>query len=136
MPRRRAISRVGTRAENFRRIISRTWRIATLSAGIGRSFGFAKGATLSVASGDARRLLSPRAGLSRSGGRHHIVLVGDIIPLRRARSSRFGGRLQSESAGVLGSPPVSLRDAWRILMYFQVHCGSCAPLASWGTCSL
>src|SRR5208283_2651800 len=58
----------------------------------------AKGATLSVASGDARRLLSPRAGLSRSGGRHHIVLVGDIIPLRRARSSRFGGRLQSESA--------------------------------------
>ena len=29
-----------------------------------------------MASGDARRLLSPRAGLSRSGGRHHIVLVG------------------------------------------------------------
>ena len=39
---RRAISRVGTQAENFRRMISRAWRIATLSAGIDRSFGLPK----------------------------------------------------------------------------------------------
>jgi hypothetical protein len=40
--RRRAISRVGRSAENFKRMISRAWRIATLSAGIDRSHGFPK----------------------------------------------------------------------------------------------
>jgi hypothetical protein len=34
--------RVGTQAENFKRMISRAWRIATLSAGIGRSLGLPK----------------------------------------------------------------------------------------------
>jgi hypothetical protein len=41
-PRRRAISRVATSAENFNRMISRAWRIATLSAGIDRSLGLPK----------------------------------------------------------------------------------------------
>jgi hypothetical protein len=41
-PSRRAISRVATLAENFNRMISRTWRIATLSAGIDRSLGLPK----------------------------------------------------------------------------------------------
>ena len=42
MPSRRAISRVEIPAENFKRMISRTWRIATLSAGIDRSLGMPK----------------------------------------------------------------------------------------------
>src|SRR6202035_975340 len=50
------------------------------------------------ASGGARRRSRPRAGLFRSGGRHHLVMVGGIIPLRRATSSRFDGRLAQESA--------------------------------------
>ena len=40
----------------------------------------------------------PRAASLRSGGRHHLVSVGGIIPLRRATSSRFGGRHRQESA--------------------------------------
>jgi hypothetical protein len=40
--RRRAISRVGRLVENFRRMISRAWRIETLSAGIDRSLGLPK----------------------------------------------------------------------------------------------
>ena len=51
------------------------------------------------ASRGARSRSIPRAGLSRYGGRHHLVMVGDIIPLRWATSSRFGGRLGQESAG-------------------------------------
>ena len=50
------------------------------------------------ASGGARRRSIPRAGLSRYGGRHHLVMVGGIIPLRRATSSRYDGRLGQESA--------------------------------------
>jgi FkbM family methyltransferase len=50
------------------------------------------------ASGGARPRSIPRAGLSRYGGRHHLVMVGDIIPLRRATSSRHDGRLGQESA--------------------------------------
>src|SRR6476660_9759962 len=41
MPSRRAISRVEIPAENFKRMISRTWRIATLSAGIIAPLGLA-----------------------------------------------------------------------------------------------
>jgi hypothetical protein len=41
---------------------------------------------------------TPRAGSFRSGGRHHLVTVGGIIPLRRATSSRYRGRHRSESA--------------------------------------
>lgn len=102
--RRRAISRVETLAENFGRIISRAWRIATLSAGIGRSFGLPK-ARSKQASGDRHRCTRyPRAGLSRYGGRHHLVMTGGIIPLRRARSSRYGGRLRSECLRVQIGP--------------------------------
>ena len=96
-PNRRPISRVGTLAENFRRIISRAWRIATLSAGIDRSLGLPK-ARPKQASGALVATREPRAGLSRYGGRHHLVMTGGIIPLRWARSSRYGGRLRSESA--------------------------------------
>src|SRR4249920_1374059 len=85
-PRRRAISRVGIETENFRRIISRTWRIAILSAGIDRSLELAKDATLEVASEDARRPECPGgiipfrwATSSRYDGRHHSVTVGGII---------------------------------------------------------
>ena len=39
---RLAISRVGRLVENFRRMISRAWRIETLSAGIDRSLGLPK----------------------------------------------------------------------------------------------
>jgi hypothetical protein len=46
----------------------------------------------------AWRIVTDWAALFRSGGRHHLILVGGIIPLRRATSSRFGGRLRQESA--------------------------------------
>src|ERR1019366_5951807 len=97
MPSRRAISRVGMPAENFKRMISRTWRIATLSAGIIAPLDCQR-RDPKQASGGARRHSRPRAGLFRSGGRHHLVMVGGIIPLRRATSSRYDGRLEQESA--------------------------------------
>src|SRR6266404_2506124 len=97
MPSRRAISRVEIPAENFKRMISRTWRIATLSAGIIAPLDCQR-RDPKQASGGARRHSRPRAALFRSGGRHHLVMVGGIIPLRRATSSRYDGRLGQESA--------------------------------------
>ena len=97
MPSRRAISRVEIPAENFKRMISRTWRIATLSAGIIAPLDCQR-SDPKQASGGARRHSRPRAALFRSGGRHHLVMVGGIIPLRRATSSRSNGRLGQESA--------------------------------------
>src|SRR5258707_10138946 len=82
MPNRRAISRVEISAENFKRMISRTWRIATLSAGIIAPLDCQR-SDPKQASGGARRHSRPRAALFRSGGRHHLVMVGGIIPLRR-----------------------------------------------------
>jgi hypothetical protein len=75
---RRAICRVPTPAARFGRMIF-TWRIATLSAGIHRSFESPKKARLNRAS---RELDAPsRRGpdLSRTGGRDHSVPVGGII---------------------------------------------------------
>src|ERR1700716_4542077 len=95
--RRRAISRVGRPAENFKRMISRAWRIATLSAGIIAPLDCQRRDPKQASRG-ARRHSRPRAGLFRSGGRHHLVMVGGIIPLRRATSSRYDGRLEQESA--------------------------------------
>src|SRR5258708_23354893 len=97
MPSRRAISRVEIPAENFKRMISRTWRIATLSAGIIAPLDCQR-RDPKQASGGARRHSRPRAALFRSGGRHQLVMVGGIIPLRRATSSRYDGRLGQESA--------------------------------------
>src|ERR1700736_6519088 len=97
MPSRRAVSRVEIPAETFKRMIWRTWRIATLSAGIIAPLDCQR-RDPKQASGGARRPSRPRAGLSRSGGRHHLVMVGGIIPLRWAQSSRYGGRLRPESA--------------------------------------
>src|SRR6266404_4752627 len=97
MPSRRAISRVEIPAENFKRMISRTSRIATLSAGIIAPLDCQR-RDPKQASGGARRHSRPRAALFRSGGRHHLVMVGGIIPLRRATSSRYDGRLGQESA--------------------------------------
>src|SRR3981189_371481 len=106
MPSRRAISRVEIPAENFKRMISRTWRIATLSAGIIAPLDCQR-RDPKQASGGARRHSRPRAASFRSGGRHHLVMVGGIIPLRRATSSRYDGRLGQESAGLTGSPDES-----------------------------
>src|ERR1700682_6197710 len=77
MPSRRAISRVEIPAENFKRMISRTWRIATLSAGIIAPLDCQR-RDLKQASGGARRHSRPRAALFRSGGRHHLVMVGGL----------------------------------------------------------
>src|SRR5882762_8822725 len=112
MPSRRAISRVEIPAENFKRTISRTWRIATLSAGIIAPLDCQR-RDPKQASGGARRHSRPRAALFRSGGRHHLVMVGGIIPLRRATSSRYDGRLGQESAPAYevgyGKPPTASR---------------------------
>ncbi|HXQ07877.1 MAG TPA: hypothetical protein VN831_24400, partial [Bradyrhizobium sp.] len=78
-------------------MISRTWRIATLSAGIIAPLDCQR-RDPKQASGGARRHSRPRAALFRSGGQHHLVPVGGIIPLRRATSSRYDGRLGQESA--------------------------------------
>src|SRR4030088_3760890 len=89
--RRRAISRVGRPAENFKRMISRAWRIATLSAGIIAPLDCQRRDPKQASRG-ARRHSRPRAGLFRSGGRHHLVMVGGIISLRRGRRFfLFGG---------------------------------------------
>jgi hypothetical protein len=70
-PRRLAISRVATAAENFNRIISRAWRIATRSAGIDHSLGLPK-ARPKQASGDRHRRTS-------YPGRDYLVTVGGFI---------------------------------------------------------
>jgi hypothetical protein len=70
-PSRRAIARVGTLAKNFKRAISRAWRIATLSAGIDRSLGFAKGGTLNRPAEALVAVPEP--------GRDYPVTVGGII---------------------------------------------------------
>src|ERR1035437_4047090 len=77
MPSRRAISRVEIPAENFKRMISRTWRIATLSAGIVAPLDCQR-RDPKQASGGARRHSRPRAALFRSGGRHHLVMMGGL----------------------------------------------------------
>src|SRR5882762_4856862 len=77
MPSRRAISRVEIPAENFKRMISRTWRIATLSAGIIAPLDCQR-RDPKQASGGARRHSRPRAALFRSGGRHHLVMMGGL----------------------------------------------------------
>src|SRR5579864_5256522 len=87
-PRRRATSRVGMPVENFNRMISRAWRIETLSADIDRSPGLPKERP-KQANGRARPRSRPRAGSFRYGGRHYLEMVGGIIPLRRATSSRY-----------------------------------------------
>ena len=79
MPSRRAISRVEIPAENLKRMISRTWRIATLSAGI-------------IAPLDCQRRDPKQA-------RRHSRPRGGIIPFRWAASSRYGGRHHSVTAG-------------------------------------
>jgi hypothetical protein len=66
-------------------------------------------------SGVARRIAAPRSGDRRHavplpraafrGGRHHLVMVGGIIPLRRATSSRNGGRLGQEPAIIITREP-------------------------------
>src|ERR1700704_6145281 len=58
----------------------------------------AKGATLNRPAEALVAVPEPRAASSRAGGRHHLVMVGDIIPLRRATSSRNRGRLRQEPA--------------------------------------
>src|ERR1700736_2134058 len=83
MPSPPAISRVEIPAENFKRMISRTWRIATLSAGI-------------IAPLDCQRRDPKQAS---GGARRHSKPPGGIIPFRRATSSRYNGRLGQESAG-------------------------------------
>jgi hypothetical protein len=84
-------------------MISRAWRIATLSAGIIAPLDCQR-RDPKQASGGARRHSRPRAGLFRSGGQHHLVMVGGIIPLRRATSSRYDGRLEQESAATSPHP--------------------------------
>jgi hypothetical protein len=63
-----SISRVATASENFNRIISRAWRIATRSAGIDHSLGLPK-ARPKQASGDRHRCTS-------YPGRDYLVTVG------------------------------------------------------------
>src|ERR1019366_955967 len=75
MPSRRAISRVEIPAENFKRMTSRTWRIATLSAGIIAPLDCQR-RDPKQASGGARRHSRPRA--VRYGGRHHLVFMGGL----------------------------------------------------------
>src|SRR5271165_4354257 len=93
-PRRRAISRVATPAENFRRMISRASRMATLSAGIVCSLGTAKGADFIRPAAALATFRTPGgiipfrwAASSRNGGRHHSVTTGDIISFRWAAST-------------------------------------------------
>jgi len=72
----RATSRVGTPAENFKRMISRTWRIATLSAGFDRFPP--KGGTPNRPAEALVAVPDPRAGSFRYGGRHHLVMTGGL----------------------------------------------------------
>src|SRR6266851_3771787 len=93
MPSRRAISRVEIPAKNFKRMISRTWRIATLSAGIIAPLDCQR-RDPKQASGGARRYSRPRAALFRYGGRHHLVIMGGLD-----RNQQSGAFL---SGGILG----------------------------------
>jgi Transposase, Mutator family len=61
-------------------------------------------------------LENPGAGSFRYAGRHHLVMTGGIIPLRWAGSSRFGGRLRSESAYPAIGP--IWRRAWEHVVPF------------------
>src|SRR5208283_3122472 len=61
----------------------------------------------------------PRAGSFRSGGRLHLVMAGGIIPLRRATSSRFGGRLRKESAAK--KVELDMFAAPRPVVFLAVH---------------
>ena len=70
MPRRRAISRVSTPAENFKRMISRAWRIALFPLASVAPLGCQR-SDPKQASGGARRPSNP--------GRDHSVPVGGII---------------------------------------------------------
>src|SRR6266481_2099100 len=89
MPSRRAISRVEIPAENFKRMISRTWRIATLSAGIIAPLDCQR-RDPKQASGGARRHSRPRAALFRSGGRHHLVMVGGAVEIAQGVDVQIG----------------------------------------------
>src|SRR3979411_1702363 len=106
-PRRRAISRVGRPAENFKRMISRAWRIATLSAGIIAPLDCQR-RDLKQASGGARRHSSPRAASFRSGGRHHLVMMGGLSRNQQERGmyrpvplNRQGGLTANLTAPVI-----------------------------------
>ncbi len=132
MPSRRAISRVATWAENFRRMISRTSRIGTLSAGIGRSLGLPKEPT---SSGQRRRSspFMPRAGSFRSGGRHHLVMPGGfgrksawLAPFVSALRHKARARMcPAYIAGLMGAgdrksvQPMAARDGE--VGYDQLH---------------
>lgn len=59
---------------------------------------FSASETLSRPVGNASEYGNPRAGSFRFGGRDYLVLMGGIIPLRRAASSRYDGRIRQESA--------------------------------------
>ena len=105
-PRRRAISRVATPAENFRRMISRASRMGTLSAGIVCSLGMAKGADLIRPAAALATLPYPGgiipfrwAASSRNGGRHHSVTAGDIISFWWAASPGISTRNGGAKAG-------------------------------------
>src|SRR6185437_8151828 len=90
IPTRRAISRSGTSPTNFRRRISRTWRIVVLSAGIHPSLGNPKERT-----GVGQQRHPARAISSRNRGRDYFGTVGGIISERWADSFRNRGRLHS-----------------------------------------
>src|SRR6266571_3944901 len=98
IPRRRAISRPAIPLENVSRRISRTWRIATLSAGIRSLLRTSQKERPYEPAGGAFTPALPRAASSRNPGRHHLGIVGAIISERWAPSSRNGGRLRPESA--------------------------------------
>src|SRR6266481_368201 len=113
MPSRRAISRVEIPAENFKRMISRTWRIATLSAGMASSLPWiAKGGTLNRPAEALVAIPDP--------GRHYSVPVGGIISLWWAASFRYGGRHHLVMMGGLDRNQQTLlsdkffRSIWRI----------------------
>jgi hypothetical protein len=69
-------------------MISRTWRIATLSAGIIAPLDCQR-RDPKQASGGARRHSRPRAALFRSGGRHHLVMVGGLDRNQHIRTMRL-----------------------------------------------
>src|ERR1700690_4354729 len=94
MPSRRAISCVDTQ-ENLSRIISRAWRIVIRSAGIDPPLGLPKGRP-DQANGVARQSTKHTdRDHSVMGGAVISELVGDIITLRGAASSRNWGAASS-----------------------------------------
>src|SRR5467141_3435967 len=84
MPSRRAISRVEIPAENFKRMISRTWRIATLSAGIIAPLDCQRRDTLNRPAEALVAIPDP--------GRHYSVPVGGIFSLWWPPPFLYGGR--------------------------------------------